>query len=40
MSTNKRGLDVWDLPAAEENAAYEDYEDVVSEVMSCIWICE
>ncbi len=32
MSADERGVDVWDLSAAEEDEAYEDYEDVVQEV--------
>lgn len=32
MPADERGVDVWDFSAAEEDAEYQDYEDVVSEV--------
>jgi hypothetical protein len=37
MPTNIRGADVRYLPAAEEDAAYEDHEDVVQEVGEMVY---
>ena len=35
MPPHERGIDVRHFPVAEEDAAYEDHEDVVQEVAIC-----